>query len=346
MAMLRMITPKAGDWSMFDSVTFNNATYGIDTTTYRTPDSTLVAGKSFKITPTTTSPYVQAYINLPVAKSTLYLKFALKFEGSANEDITVLRLYEGAGVTLHGRLDVNPGSGVVTTKRDTTTLLASASGVFNPAVWNLFEVYWLSGDTTAGAFQVKINGTLAATYVGCDTRNAGTAGTISQIRLGMISALSYEQVMYMDDIAVRDDTWCGQGGIFALPITGNGVDQGFTASAGNAWDCINELPADWADYITAPVAAGTRSIFDILDFPATISSVSCVGVFAKARLNIAGTGNAKTVAKSGATINYGTSTALSTTEQWLQHYMDVDPADSGAWTQADINALKVGVETS
>lgn len=345
MAMLRMITPKAGDWSMFDSVVFSNATYGIDSTTYRTPDSTLVAGKSFKIVGTNSNPTVQGYINLPVAKSTLYLKFALKFENGLNEDTTVLRMYEGVGVTQHGVLKINPGLGTVTTYRDTTVLLASVSGAFNPAVWNLFEVYWLSGDTTAGAFQVKINGTLAATYVGCDTRNAGAAGTISQIRLGM-NCVNLGQTLYMDDIAIRDDTWCGQGGIFALPITGNGVDQGFTASAGNAWDCINELPADWADYITAPVAAGTRSIFDILDFPATISSVACVGVFAKARLNIAGTGNAKTVAKSGATINYGTSTALSTTEQWLQHYMDVDPADAGAWTQADINALKVGIETS
>ena len=55
---------------------------------------------------------------------------------------------------------------------------------------------------------------------------------------------------------------------------------------------------------------------------------------------------AHTMLKANTTTDLGDNVGIETSAKWLKTYYDINPDDSAAWEDADIDALEIGVETA
>jgi hypothetical protein len=322
MTIAFMASGEQGDLLMWNSMSSSNVSIS---TTIAPP----VGTKTFRFSGVT----VYAYRNVS-ASSTYYAKFRVYTNSN-------LLINFREDTTLHISVGLQPATGLIIGYRNTTELGRASAG-FALNTWHVIEVYGLIADGTGGAVTVRIDGVDVLTLTGKDTRNSGSAGTCNNIGI-----VGENGTAYFTDVVFRDDTWEGCGAInVGVPI-GVGSLANWNASAGNPYECVDEVPVVFTDYLSA--AAGTPNTKHDLamsDLPDLVyASIPAVGIAALAKLDGAGSGNMRVYADSGGSVSNGASKALSTTEQWLYNFMAVDPQGSGAWTEARVNALLAGVET-
>ena len=262
-----------------------------------------------------------------------------------NPEYTFLRWYEGT--TQHISIAYDCETGKVAAYRSSTLLGVSGSPL-GAGEWNCLEIY-VRCHNTEGLITVKNNGNTIMTLSGTlDTRNGGTAGTLDTAYLGVMTGnlVDGNDYFYLDDIVLAD-TWSGQGGLYVMPAIQDGSDIDWTASdAGARWDCVDELPPSFTDYIYADGA--TPNLKNTVGFgamPITPANIAFVGVYARGKLDAAGAANVRAIAKSGATYSNGTAVNLGTDPAYVKHIMTLEPSLSAAWDQAAVEALNVGVET-
>jgi hypothetical protein len=131
-----------------------------------------------------------------------------------------------------------------------------------------------------------------------------------------------------------------------LAVTADGADTAWAASTGADWECVDEIPATFDDYISTDASVNaTKGTFVVGDLPFTPESISVVAVYAKAQLDEAGAGEMRAIVKSGASYGNGATTGLDTDSKWVAGFFEVDPATSAAWLEAGANAAQAGVET-
>jgi len=136
-----------------------------------------------------------------------------------------------------------------------------ATGLITPAVvgnwywiqvlsrgWNIPILRGWRKTITGGATIGPVNAGTDATRIGYGAATGALYGTLEK---GSSAATG---IMYYDDISeVRffDDGFFTLPLVRMLPLTPNadGTYTGWTASAGNRWDCIDEIPISYADYI-------------------------------------------------------------------------------------------------
>jgi hypothetical protein len=129
-------------------------------------------------------------------------------------------------------------------------------------------------------------------------------------------------------------------------VTADGADTAWTASAGDDYQCVDEIPATFDDYISTDVSVNaTKGTFAIGDLSFTPDSISVVAVYAKAQLDEAGVGSIRAIVKSSASYGNGATEGLDTTAEWVKGFFETDPATSAAWNEAGVNAAQAGVET-
>lgn len=275
------------------------------------------------------------------ARADNYLKAALLCSASSGQT-SEIRFREST--TAHITVLFNFSSGAITVYRGTNagTQLATTAASLMLNTWYCVEIYAKTHDST-GAFTLKVNGATLSdlTLTNADTRNGSTTGNADNIQF--YSGGTYT---YWDDIVIRDDTWPGTGGIYVLVPTGAGSLANWTASAGSAYQCVDELPASYADYISTDAATlNTKHDLAFGNMTGTFDSIPVVGVYISAKLDAAGSGNVRPYADSNGTTSSGTALALSTSAQVTAHYMALNPDGSAAWTKAAVDALIAGVET-
>ena len=342
MGTIAMATANTKDLSLLPALSVYSTLCSLEVsnTEWRTPNLDLVTGHSYRCYSGTASGYAHAFLYMPSDLTTVYTRFAFKIPTNISSEITILEFWEGAFASLHGIVKVIPNGGVIKTYRSTTQLTATAANAFSPFTWNVIEVMFTPADS-GGRFVIKINGATVADYTG-DTRNTGTAGRVSALKLGLITAGIAE--MFVDDIVISDSAYPGTGGLWVLPVTGNGDLQEWTASAGAQYECVNDLPGDFTNYIYASGAvAGVDSNFEFANLPLTPTAIGPVMLVAQARAAAPGSVSMRTIAYSGATVANGTTVGVDVGTVELTQIMDVDPATSAAWSESAVNALKGGV---
>lgn len=267
--------------------------------------------------------------------------YYVKFCGYINESNCFgIRLREGS--TIHVGVYASPTTGKIAVHRNVTEIGATIAGLIAPGVWNCIEVYASVHDST-GVVTIKLNGVQVLALTSQDTRNGGT-GVIDNLLV--VANGGINNGVWFDDIVVRDDDWPGTGGLYLLTANGDGSDTGWTASAGNRWDCIDEVPPSATDYIsTSSGVANTKNTVTLSNLGVAVDSIASVSVLVKAKLAEAGTGNVRAIMNSGGTYGNGDSVALGTSEMWATLHTLVDPDTSSAWDATGVNALSAGVET-
>jgi hypothetical protein len=340
MALLDFASAKIGDLSLFTSYNVTSGTLTVDTNDWRTPDYGVNTGRAFRAQSNATSPAIYGTITLSVAKASFYVRMACRINSVTANEINIVNCYEGA--TLHTAVTAQPSTGILRGYRSTTSLQATAGNAFLPNKWFVLEVWFNIHDTT-GRIQIKVNGVATAVDFTGDTRNAGTAGTVDNIRFGLVSGAPNPCDMYFDDIGVDDAAYLGLGSwMMAAPVS-TVAGGGWTASTGTVHEALDEVPPSMTDYIYCDAAStGTTQRVEIANLPSTPTAIGNVVVVALGRTSGAGGGNLKTVAELSGTTVESAAVAMDTTERVVKQILATKPG-GGAWDEAGFNALTIGV---
>lgn len=231
--------------------------------------------------------------------------------------------------------------------------VGSPSSALIPLVWYRIEVSY--DDSNA-------NNTITARLEGVEfaSGNGGNLGGNGCIQLGALFDSSTMDINF-DDVAVNDESgsyqtsFPGEGRIIHLNTSASGDNSSWTASTGNAWDCIDETPPSDTDYID------TSTLNAISDFNVSDSgldsnvTVSLVSVGARHRNGTASATSAYqlrvkkaasgTVSATGDIIPNTTTASTHTTAAPHVYQLNtyVDP-DSSAWTKTTLDSMQVGVK--
>jgi len=288
---------------------------------------------------------------LPATYSEFYVRFAVAVETLSGLARRVFEWLSAATVVGGLVFDNNMGAAATVHVNVGDTSVATSSPIdFKGNDWHVFEIHvLLSTNPALGKIQVKYDGTQILNYTG---NTGSTATTMNGIQFGMIT-LANNPNAYFDDVAVNDvaggvdNSWCGDGGVLAalVPITGAAEYTDLIPSTGNAWDCVNEIPAN-ADYVYESTVdkKSTYLLSDLAGLPSG-ASIARVWVELDALETAADGDKIATLLRSGATDAQGADQVLTLAyARYLSAEYLVDPAggEDPTWTEARVNSLQAG----
>lgn len=195
---------------------------------------------------------------------------------------------------------------------------------------------------TLGSIEVKLDGDTIITVTNADTRPGGSLTTVDRIvcRQGSLSAV------WVDDVIVDDADFPGDLRVVGLVPTADGNYTAWTPSIGtDHYATIDEKPPSDTDYNEVTTAA-QRDSYGTSDLAivgaAEIVAAQIVGFAHEA----VATGNTLDFFYRIGGVDYddGVAEILSISMQPVRGAIhEVSPATGVAWTEAEINALEIGV---
>ena len=261
--------------------------------------------------------------------------FAFRFIPDSASIVNIIKLYAGATAiglitrSSAGFLEARVGSTVVAT--GPALLLLTTY---------LIEVRYKIANS-GGIIQVKADGILVIDYSG-DTQ-PGADTTMNQMRLGYDGGSNFGAAWF-DNVVVDNAAWPGNTNIQAIRPTGAGAAANWTPSAGNNWDCVEEVPANETDY----VATNTANIVDTYvtgNMTGLVSLVKCVQVQALTKFEGAPTpANLQLVVRPVATDRVSASIAIPAASAQLSAIWETNPDTANAWAESEINGSEIGVK--
>jgi len=225
------------------------------------------------------------------------------------------------------------------------TDVATSERVIAAGGWYYIEVYYLPDDST-GVCTIRVNGTEWLTFSG-DTRNGDNLAVVRlKYRSNQVGVTTND--CYFDDLVINDtsgsvnNTWPGQQKLYLAVPNAAGDQTDLTPSAGNNWDCVDEIPTSTADYVSSATAT-EYDLYNITDPLAGTETLGSVVLNIVAKID-SGSGNIATTLKANVTEDDGANIGLTEAWQLYQQAWAVNPDDSAAWAPADIDDLQIGVE--
>jgi hypothetical protein len=250
------------------------------------------------------------------------------------------------------------GTCIMTLSRNTTTgivslhigssssgaVAAAATPIVNDGRVYLIEIHYIPLNS-GGTVEVFLNGTSEISYSG-DT----TAGLENMKDFGFARHLQAAGSGdgYFDDIVLDDTNRIGNTkiqGQFIADSTGAATD--LTASAGNTYDCIQEIPYGDAAYIYGNTN-GNKSTFPVSALAESVSTIKCVQI--TARCAYAGT---PTPTKQQLGIYpaddstfhaHGTDITPGIGMSRYDRVWELNPGDNAAFEAADCDNMQIGVQ--
>lgn len=230
-----------------------------------------------------------------------------------------------------------------------TNLLISSAGIISPATWHLIEIHFKLHDTS-GAIDLKVDGVPCGSYSG-DTKN-GSYTTVDAI-VWYMQGVNY----YFDDIALNstdnsdgknDNSWCGEGKIELLVPNGNGSLNEWTGSDGNSTDnyaLVDDIPASSTDYVENSTA-GNKDKYAVTDFDASGKSILRVWAEGRAIDTVPEGAQMKIGVRTNSTDYVSSAITLGTNYGVVKGTeYKVNPNDSAAWEDADLDGIELVLET-
>ena len=207
---------------------------------------------------------------------------------------------------------------------------------------NYLMELWVTIANSGGRIVLKMDGVTVIDFTG-DTQT-GADTQFNQVRLGSDGVDRTN--CYFDNFIMDDASWIGDTNIQAVVPTGAGNTTGWTPSVGNNWECVDEKPASDVDYVSIN-ANDITDTYVTGNLAGTIGAVKCVQVQSRMRADGAPTPtNLKLVVRSGAADYLSGNKAVLVSEKSLWNLWETDPADAGAWTEADVNAMEIGIKSA
>jgi hypothetical protein len=248
--------------------------------------------------------------------------------------------------TILGSMRFNSSTNSIDIYTGTSTKVADGTISLTVDTWCLIELHIKIADS-GGVITVKIDGVEDAEFTG-DTK-PGSATVVDN--LTWVTPNNSFNV-WIDDLALNDttggadDSWCGDGYVVALTPNGD-VSKQWTPSAGSDnYAMVDEKPADNDTTYIETSTNGHQDHYSLTDFDGAGKTVLRVWAEARARDTVADADGVKLGVYSGTTESMGGTVQLLTTytKQILGTAMTVNPDDSAAWEDADLDALELVIE--
>jgi len=230
----------------------------------------------------------------------------------------------------------NLSTGLIETYRGTTLIATGTIPLLINTTYEI-EAHVVISDTV-GVVQIKVGGVLDINFSG-DTK-PGTDTAINIINfgnsIGLKSALGYQ---YLDNLVIDNANWIGNVRFQTRQITANGTYTDLTPSAGDAWNCIEEIPPSLADYIHTNTVNHKSSFLHAALDPSPIATIKSVTIRALAIFE-----GAPTPTHIQLGVRSGSTDSLSADKSppcinpiMFQHILEIDPNTGVAWLVAGVN---------
>jgi hypothetical protein len=203
--------------------------------------------------------------------------------------------------------------------------------------WRLIELK--CGTGASADYELKIDGAVELSGTG----NLGTSNA-GKVFIGKgVNTSSQQMNMFYDDVSLDDAAYPGAGGCQIMQPDGNG---NYTAWTGTYADA-DEIPVDddatyWTSSSSGDAETAALESYTTAGISGTVRAVKSVAVIR----DEGGSSAIQVRLRSGTTDNDTTNNDPGSTYRGRCKVYTTDPADSGAWSLADLNSLEVGVENN
>lgn len=276
--------------------------------------------------------------------SKLYIGFAVKFNNRADSMAPFIQLLGDGGLTSHLYFVHAPAGQLVVRLNDYGGTILGTCAI-SATDWQYIEIYAYIADS-GGVVQVRINGQQLINFSG-DTRNGGTASSISSIALRTSYAnYCFDDLYICDDTGTANNTFLGDVRVQTLVPVSAGSSTQFSPTGGANYANVSENPDNTATYNTSSTT-GNRDMYTMADLSASTAQIYGVQNSITAWKSDAGTGGLKTALKAGASVYYDTTQSPGTSASlYLSPVRETNPATSAAWTVSDVNNAELGMEVA
>lgn len=248
-------------------------------------------------------------------------------------------------------------SGTLTAYTRNQGAVASSVQAMQDAVWAYLEYQWTvstDASTADGALEIRWNGIPILLYTGILSTGAlGFPAPVAQWDslnvLGMYDASTPSTArqgdVYLNDNVASPDPANPADGFFGdIPIlyirpNGVGASSGWTPSSAPNFSCVNEVPPDDAERITA-TPVGTRDTYDFEDVVGDPKAIQICLLAKKATPDAASV--AVVTRQGGADLDGQNIPIADTDYSYLLQPQDVNPHTTLQWTEAEMNAGQWG----
>jgi len=277
--------------------------------------------------------YLQKYLT---ARDEYYVAFLYKFNvlDTAGNFFNFMN-----GSTILGSLYHGYNATVLTaTKGPSFTSLGVGTKQFTSGQELLIEINYKPATDATGKFIVKINGIIDLNLT--NIISASNALQIDRIQIG-----GNVHNTACDNIIVDSSEWIGNTKITGVTPSASGNYTQWTPSAGDNYDCVNEIPASDTDY----VSTNTIDMIDTYamgNMPSEAVSIKCVSSHFRAKTEGAPTPTKiAPVFRIGGTDYIGTENIISTSFLSYSQVWENNPATSSSWAVNEVNSLEGGVKS-
>lgn len=278
--------------------------------------------------------------DIGVNKSTIYMGMAVRKQEAGTPQVHTgypLLLFLDESSVVQVSVLVNSAFGI-NAYRNATLLGSSADAVFRDLYWQYLEVKCTISDTV-GEVTVRINETQVLNLTSQDTKNGS-----DYIRKIRFRSINYDITTYFDDFYIDDSQFHGDCRIKTfVPDSISSTNNDFTASAGNKDECVDEvLSNEDTDYISSDTL-NHKQTFGITT--GALATVKAIQLNNHCRVDAGGNRKIKPVIRSNSVNYQGTETdAIPESYKFESEIWELDPDDSGAWTQTKLEAAEFGLE--
>jgi hypothetical protein len=279
--------------------------------------------------------------------SEIYLRYGIYLTSTNLETMMAIRTSGGTDIL---NMKYNGGNFRFSLGGFGGTVILNSSINVSAGSFHLIEIHFKMDDST-GILEVKIDGLSAGSYSGDTKPDSNT--TVGLLRF----ETNYSTNFYIDDLALNDtsntdglnDTsWCGDGKIELLIPNGNGSLNQWTGSDSNSTDnyaLVDDIPPSSSDYVQDSIP-GNKDKYAITDFTGTNKTILRVWAEARAIDTVPESAQMKIGLRTNSVDYVSPAISLGTTYGAVKGTeYKLNPNDSAAWEDADLDSLELVLET-
>lgn len=277
--------------------------------------------------------------------STAIVGCRLKFSALPGGARDIIQVLDTGGIQVS--LDLN-ADGTLSVYRGGTqfgTLLGTSSLTIAPESNHYLELKTVIGNT--GSATVYVNGVSALALTSVDTMNTANAtwNTYSVIGPGSLET-TLTDIYAADGTAGEVSDVVGDVRVDAhVPTSDGAVDEWTPSSGSDAYAMLDDATPDGDTTVIETSTTGLRTVCGFENFIPTGATIKGIAVVWNMAKTDAGASTVAPVIRRSATNYDGTAQAPNETNyEFFGQVYETDPDTSAAWTEANFNAMEVGVK--